>query len=113
VNPALKRFTRDFGPLADAIARVDIGQTNRDLVAAAATDALTHMPNFKPALFRLLASDPLVPCAGTDDGPCADGLEIRVGMHLNTAPDGRAQSWQEELPVVRCLACVIANFVTA
>ena len=34
MNPALKRFNRDFVPLADAIARLDIRQSDRDLVAA-------------------------------------------------------------------------------
>ena len=108
MNPALKRFNRDFVPLADAIARLDIGQSTRELVANAATDALAHLPNFKPAQFRLLASDPLVLCIGTDDGPCPNQLEIRIGMHLSTAPDGHAVTWQEDLPVVRCAYCDLA-----
>lgn len=110
-SPAIKRFNRDFVPLADAISRLDIGQSNRDLVAATAADALSHLRDFKPNLFRLLASDPLVTCAGTDDGPCPDQTEMRVAMHLGSAPDGRAQSWQEDLPVVRCTACGLSTLI--
>jgi hypothetical protein len=111
-SPAQRRFDRDYLPIADAISRADIGQVNRERVAAAVTAALTGRPDFKADLFRHLASDPYVTCAGNLDGPCPHGREIRIPMHLSTAPDGRGFMWQETLPTeVRCATCGFDTFV--
>lgn len=104
-SPAIKRFNRDYLPLANAIARLDITQTDREKVADAITAALTGRRDFRPGTFRLLASDPLSACPGTDDGPCPKGIEIRTGMHNSKAPDGRSIMWQEDKPIVRCVEC--------
>ena len=91
-------------PSAAWTSRRRSARTSPPRSTAAIADTHVHT-DFDAKAFRLLASDPLVACCGTDDGPCSRGIEIRVGMHLSTAPDGRAQSWQEDRPVVRCVWC--------
>jgi hypothetical protein len=108
MNPAVKRFQKRYQPVADAIARLDIDQEDREQVADAITAALDAQqdPDFKADLFRLLASDPLVACAGPgDDRPCPHERWIRIGMHLRTAPDGRSAAWQRRPPGMRCVTC--------
>ena len=113
--PAMKRFSAKYQPAADAVARLDVDQEVRELVAEALTEAFEGMPDFRPDLFRLLASDPLCECAGPDEvafaAPCPYGRVIRVGMHLSTAPDGRAKSWRRRRPTVRCVTCGATVFM--
>lgn len=103
MNPALKRFNRDYVPMADAVARLHVEQTVREQVATALTEALDGRPDFRPDLFWLLAADPLVPCMGPADGEaCPQAHQIRIPMHLD---GGRAASWQPHPPEVRCAPC--------
>ena len=111
MNPRQKRFNAKYVPMADAIARLDIPQTIREQVADALTEALTGSVDFIPRTFRLLASDPLCACPGHDDEGCPHGREIRVPMHLSSAPDGRSAVWAETKPVVRCLTCGMPEVV--
>lgn len=113
--PAFKRFMRTYGPIADAVARLDIDQEDRERVAEALTQALDGRPDFRPSTFRLLASDPLCPCAGPRETanarggfagePCPHGREIRIAMHNTDAPDGRSFAWAQRRPTVRCVSC--------
>jgi hypothetical protein len=106
MNPAHKRFVKQFQPIADAIARVDIDQEDREAVARSVTNALAGRPDFKDELFLLLASDPLVDCAGPAPGQgCPHDRRIRVAMHYSGAEDGRSKAWQRRMPVVRCVTC--------
>ena len=102
-----------FVAIADAIASVDIAQTERELVADAVTEALKGSPDFRPDIFRLLATDPLVPCAGAHGEPCPEGRVIRIAMHLSTAPNGRSAAWREQAPYgqIRCISCGAKEFV--
>lgn len=114
MNPATKRFKRQYGAAADAISRLNVDQVTRELVAETLTEAFTGQPDFKPELFLHIARDPLCTCAGPDDDfatPCPHGREIRVAMHLRDAPDGRSEAWQSEKPVVRCVSCGAARFI--
>lgn len=104
MNPARKRFQREFGPIADALARVALDQSDRERVAEAVAGALEGRRDFRRDLFVLLASDPLVPCAG-NEGPCPNGYEIRIAMHDRTAEDGRSVAWRATPPTVRCVSC--------
>lgn len=117
MNPAYKRFVTKYADVADAIARLDIDQEDREAVARAVGDALAEdaraHPDFQGyhATFVLLASDPLVPCAGpreSDEG-CPHGRVIRIGMHLSSAPDGRSHAWERRAPYgkIRCISCGI------
>jgi hypothetical protein len=111
--PAIKRFDKRYLPIADAIASVDLDQEDRELVALAVTEALKGQPDFRADLFGLLASDPLVPCAGpegSEDG-CPHGRIIRIGMHLRDGPDGRSYAWRRRAPygVIRCVSCGVPN----
>lgn len=112
-SPAMKRFNRKFQPIADAIAMCDLDQEDRELVADAVTEALTGQTDFRPDLFRLLASDPLVPCAGSGGEPCPHGRVIRIAMHLSIAPQGRSQAWRQRAPYghIRCISCGAAEFI--
>lgn len=113
-SPAAKRFNRKFLPIADAIAMCDLDQEDRELVADAVTESLIGQIDFNADLFRLLASDPLVPCAGPGEGElCPDGRNIRIAMHLSTAPQGRALSWRRRAPYgeIRCVSCGSPNKV--
>lgn len=108
MNPRLKRFDAKYLPIANAVARLDIDQTVREEVAAALTAAIsaTHVhTDFDASLFRLLASDPLCACPGRDGSGCPNGTEIRVPMHLSTAPDGRSAVWAKHKPTVQCVTC--------
>jgi hypothetical protein len=105
VNPSLKRFKREFEPIADAVARLDLDQEVREQIADALTDALDGRADFRPDLFWHLTADPLCECAGTDEGPCPEGRSIRISMHLRDAPDGRSRAWQPRKPTVRCVSC--------
>lgn len=109
MNPSVKRFTRVYVPIADAIASADIGQCDRERVASAVADALAGRADFARDAFALLASDPLVPCAGPrgTDGPCPHGRVIRTAMHDRSAPDGRSPLWAQRAPYgeVRCVTC--------
>lgn len=110
MNPSQRRFDRKYLPLADAIARLDIDQVVREQVADALTDALRGRPDFYSKMFRLLASDPLTPCAGPgDDEPCPHGREIRIPMHNSRSEDGRSAVWEPQIPApVRCADCGLA-----
>jgi hypothetical protein len=104
--PAVKRFQKHYGKVADAIALLDLDQVEREHVAEAVAAALDGAPDFKRDLFVLLASDPLVRCAGPgDDEPCPHGRVIRIAMHLKDAPDGRSAAWAPRPPTVRCVTC--------
>ncbi|RPI08610.1 MAG: hypothetical protein EHM63_06025 [Actinobacteria bacterium] len=107
MNPRQRRFDAKYLPMANAIARLDIPQTIREEVAAALTAALADArdPDFKPRSFELLASDPLCACPGRDDTGCPDGTEIRVPMHLSSAPDGRSAVWEMTKPTIKCVWC--------
>jgi hypothetical protein len=100
-----RRFQKRYGAAADAIARLDIDQPDREKVAHALAQAFTGQPDFKAETFWLLAADPLCPCAGTADGPCPAGREIRVAMHDRHAPDGHSEAWARRKPLVWCAAC--------
>lgn len=110
MNPAYKRFVNKWGAAADAVARLDIQQIIREEVADALTEAFRGQADFIPDTFRLLASDPLCLCAG-DLGPCPDGREIRIAMHLSDAPDGRSEAWASRKPLVRCVSCGAGHFI--
>lgn len=111
MKPHVKRYQKKYGAAADAVSRLDVDQEVREQVADALTEAFDGQPDFLPDLFRLTASDPLCACVGTDDGPCPDGTEIRIGMHLSSAPDGRAASWKPRKPEVRCVPCGSRHFM--
>lgn len=117
-SAAMNRFDKRYLPIANGIASADIDQEARELVARTVADAIKevgarHMPDFKHDLFVLLASDPLVPCAGTKDGPCPHGRVIRIAMHLSNAPDGRSAAWEQRAPYgrIRCVTCGAAEFI--
>jgi hypothetical protein len=112
-SPAIKRFNRKFLPIADAIACCDLAQTDRELVAEAVTDALIGQVDFRADLFKALASDPLVPCAGANGEPCPEGRVIRIAMHLSTGPNGRSAAWREHAPYgkIRCVSCGARQFI--
>jgi hypothetical protein len=133
MNPGAKRFQAHFEPMANAIARLDIDQEDRERVAVAVADAIssevaeaaerhgtsqdtrTWLRGWRRDLFVLLASDPLVPCAGPGDGePCPHGRVIRIAMHDSTAekplPAGRSAAWRRRPPVVRCVSCGAQRF---
>lgn len=112
MNPAYKRFVKKYVGAADAVARLDIEQTDRELVADALTEAFREQEDFIPDTFRLLASDPLCLCAGAGDEPCPHGREIRVGMHLSSAEDGRSFAWAPRKPVMRCVSCGSKHFIS-
>jgi hypothetical protein len=114
-SPALKRFRTTFQPIADAIASVDVDQEDREAVAEAVAEALDGRPDFRRDLFKLLASDPLVPCAGYDGEPCPHGRVIRQAMHLSSAPDGRSAIWKQRAPYgeIRCISCGSKQFLGA
>lgn len=110
MTPAAKRFTANYAGIADAIASVDIDQEDRELVARTVAEALSGRRDFNRETFELLASDPLVPCAGVDgEGTNRDGercgVVIRIAMHNSDAEDGRSFAWSERRPVVRCVSC--------
>jgi hypothetical protein len=98
VEPKLRRFQRSFGPAYNGIAAAE---------------------DFIHDTFVLLASDPLVRCAGYDlDGlhhECADGVEIRVRMHDSGAPHGRSTQRAERAPYgqLRCVTCGSRQHVPA
>ena len=112
MKPEMRRFDKKFRAAADAISRLDIEQEDRELIADALTAALRGQPDFKAELFQLLASDPICYCVGVDDQPCPDRREIRIAMHLSSAPDGRADSWRARKPIVRCVSCGAAQFLS-
>lgn len=120
----MKRFELRYAPIYDTIARLDIDQETREEIAEGIIERFgayrgvdepswfrKELQDFRPGLFRLLATDPLCLCAGFGDQPCPEGLEIRVGMHLSSAPDGRSAAWQSEKPVVRCVSCGSKEFL--
>jgi hypothetical protein len=114
---SVKSMRSLYENVADEIARLDIDQEERERVADALTRAFVEAraPRFRPDVFRLLASDPLCTCAGPEQPPfakpCPDGREIRIGMHLSTAPDGRSARWEQRKPITRCLSCGSALFL--
>lgn len=113
MNPALKRFMRDYGATAEAVARLDLDQEDRERVAEALADALHGRLFFKRDLFVLLATDPLVPCAGANGEPCPTEAVIRVSMHNRLASNGRSAAWRRRAPEVRCTSCGARQFIGA
>jgi hypothetical protein len=110
---AAKRFERaGFKAIADAIALLDLDQEDRESVAEAIGDALDGTAHFQRDLFVLLASDPLVPCAGSRYGPCPDARVIRQAWHDRSAPDGRNPMWRRRAPYgdIRCARCGAEEF---
>lgn len=67
MNPAAKRFQKTYGPIADAVSSVDIGQTNREAVALALANALDGRPDFRRDAFLVIASDRAPRQATADD----------------------------------------------
>lgn len=119
MNPAEKRFLKKYGAVADAVSRLDVPQTTREEIAAKLTEAFESVGDhdFKPSTFRLIASDPLCACVGythRETGelvPCPEAREIRIGMHLSSAPDGRSAAWRPEKPTaIRCVECGAMEF---
>lgn len=112
-QPSKKGQNNLHQEVADAIAGLDIDQQDREEVAeaVAAAFAEARSPYFRRDLFVLLASDPLVPCAGFDDQPCPENRRIRVMMHLSSAPDGRSKAWRRRRPEVRCVRCGARMYV--
>jgi hypothetical protein len=120
MEPSVKRFYRKFVPIADAIASLDLDQEDREMVAQAVADALDgveRQTDFHQHydLFVLLASDPLVPCAGHHGQPCPHGRVIRQAMHNSSAPDGHSAIWAQRAPYgqIRCISCGAAEFIPA
>jgi hypothetical protein len=113
VQPRERRFQRRYAPAYDGIAAADMDQEDREALArsVAARYLRAGAEDFMHDLFVLLASDPVVRCAGYDiDGErheCPARVEIRVRMHDSGAPDGRSTQWSERAPYgeVRCLPC--------
>ncbi len=133
MNPGAKRFATHFEPMADAIARLDLDQEDRERVAVALADAISNevasagerhgtsqdtrvwMRGWRRETFILLASDPLVECAGPGDGTaCPHGRVIRIAMHNSTKerplPTGRSLAWARRPPLVRCVSCGSEDF---
>lgn len=126
-----KRFCRNYQPIADAISRAEIGQVEREALAESVADAIDGIvhdtSHGRPAiaknetgwsrsLFAGIARDPMVPCPGyhLDDGSevrCPHGREIRIAMHLSSAPDGRSAAWSPTMPEMRCVSCGAREFV--
>ena len=118
MNPALKRFNKRYLPIADAIAYLDLDQQDREAVAKAISESIQEADeaehrDFKPDLFVLLASDPLVDCAGHHGEPCPHGRVIRIAMHNRDDPDGRSAAWRQHAPYgsIRCVSCGAAEFI--
>ena len=108
MTPRQKRFNAKYLPMANAVARLDMPQTVREEVAAALAAAIADTrvhTDFDAAAFQLLASDPLCACPGRDGSGCPNGTEIRVPMHLSSAPDGRSAVWEMTKPTVQCVTC--------
>lgn len=113
-SSAVKRFNKRYLPIANAVAGLDIDQEVREAIAEEIAEAIVaagsrDMPDFRHDLFILLASDPLVPCAGPrgGEGSCPHGRVIRIGMHLSSAVDGRSKAWRRRAPYgkIRCVSC--------
>ncbi len=98
--------------VADAISYLDLDQEDRERVAYAVADALDGL-GIPKDVFRLIASDPYVPCAGAKGHPCPWGRSIRIAMHLSSAPDGRSAAWEQRAPYgqIRCVTCGAAEYV--
>lgn len=114
VNPAAKRFQKAYLPVADAIARLDVTQAEREVIADAVADGFMEAreggrlhPDYNDESFRHYAKDPLGPCAGPGDmaysQPCPDGRMMRTYRAI-VPPDGRR-------PVMRCVSCGAAVFI--
>lgn len=103
-----------FEKLADAVAALDLDQEDREKVAEAVVGALVESRIGRlvehPEVYVLLASDPLVPCAGWDaDGEqhdCPNETVIRQRFHLSSAPDQRAPYGE-----IRCVSCGAMQFL--
>ena len=111
-SPSMKRFNKRYLPIADAIASVNIDQEEREAVAQEVAHAIEKagsrdFPDFRPDLFVLLASDPLVPCAGPPGSVCPHGRMMRMRFHNSASPDGRSLLWQRRAPYgkIRCVSC--------
>lgn len=135
MKPDTKRFDAHFRPLADAVAALDLDQHDRESVAVALADAIetevpkatesrgtsqdtrTWLRGWRRDLFVLLASDPLVPCAGAKGEPCPHGRVIRIRMHNSTPekplPYGRSLAWRRRAPYgeIRCVSCGAREYV--
>ncbi len=106
-----KLLTERVKAVADAISSADIEQVAREQIASDVADALDGL-GLRHDVFKLVASDPLVLCAGAKGHPCPWQRRIRIAMHLSTAPDGRAASWEPRAPVgIRCVTCGAAEYV--
>lgn len=108
------RFNKRYLPIANAIAMCDLDQEDRELVADSVTEELIGQPDFDADLFRLLASDPLVPCAGSGGHVCPHGRNIRIPMHLSMAFNGRSDAWRQRAPYgqIRCVSCGAKEFIS-
>lgn len=111
MQTSVKTVRQTYRGIYDTIARLDIDQELREQIANDLADALeeARAPRFHKDKFVLLATDPLCLCAGPDAEPykvpCPEEREIRIGMHLSSAPDGRSKAWQRTKPIVRCVPC--------
>ena len=106
MQPSTKRFNKKFLPIADGISSQDIAQDDRVKIANSVADELesTGDRDFRRDLFVMLASDPLVPCAGHHDEPCEHGRVIRHRMRPEEgqfAPYGK----------IRCVSCGAHQFI--
>lgn len=107
MNLSQKKLKQIWIDIADGIASVDVDQEDRERMARAVGLKLDGQPYFKRDLFVLLASDPLVPCAGPDGDGCPHGRVIRIAMHWSEASDGRSVQWKQRAPYgcVWCVTC--------
>jgi hypothetical protein len=111
-------FHKRYQPIYDAVASADIDQEDREQIAVLIASNLREaraedFGSDQSSLFVLLASDPLVPCAGHHGEPCPHGRVIRLAMHNRDEPDGRSAAWRERAPYgeIRCVSCGAREFI--
>lgn len=114
MNVSKKKLRQEGHAIVNAIASADVDQEDRERIAGAVGASLdTQLFGFSEEAFVLLASDPLVPCAGVDGEGCEHGRVIRIPMHLSSSPDGRSEAWEQRAPYgrIRCVTCGAKKFV--
>ena len=112
MDPRTKRFVKQYRPIYDTIAKLDVDQELREEIVGSLADAIKaeRQPDFKDSLFRRLASDPLSLCAGPAEGvPCPNGTWIRTHA-TKTWADGTTETIERK-PEVRCISCGATMFI--